>query len=361
MKDIILRGRLQRFRDGLNKGVLKIGFSGGSITTARTPSNWPYYVRGYLLNQYPGLRLSIANAAIGATNSMCGLSLAQQELIDSGCDVVFVEYACNDDEVDRQERMRVREGLIRKLLTAGIDVVIVYVLYQKMYGQLHAGVIPESIADFETIAENYHISSVLMGAAAYAQAEKGIISWNTWLPDGTHPQHIGSYFYAQKVTEFLEAELTRSGENVLPKGTDLPMPVDPGNWQNIQEIPFAQVQTKGAWSVDREVFHPWFSQRLYTWGIHDSLSFVFAGRGLFLVLSYGKQTALLEYSIDDGPWQTYAYARVWWLPEENFVNTVKFADDLPYGQHTFALRMRHGDRDGFTSSECKILKIVAVQ
>ena len=80
-----------------------------------------------------------------------------------------------------------------------------------------------------------------------------------------------------------------------------------------------------------------------------------------MVFSYGKQTALLEYSIDDGPWQTYAYERIWWLPEENFVNTVKFADDLPYGQHKFAMRMRHGDQDGFTSSECKILKIVAVQ
>ena len=70
----------------------------------------------------------MVNAAIGATTSMCGLSLVQQELIDTGCDVVFVEYACNDDEMDRQERMRTREGLVRKLLAAGIDVVIVYVL-----------------------------------------------------------------------------------------------------------------------------------------------------------------------------------------------------------------------------------------
>ena len=70
MEDIILRGQLERLRNGLSKGVLKIGFSGGSITTARTPSNWPSYVRGYLLNQYPGLRLFMANAAIGATTSM---------------------------------------------------------------------------------------------------------------------------------------------------------------------------------------------------------------------------------------------------------------------------------------------------
>ena len=361
MKEIVLRGKLERFHDGLKKGSLKIGFSGGSITTARTPSNWPSYVRGYLLNQYPGLRLSMANAAIGATTSMCGLSLVQRELIDAGCDVVFVEYACNDDEIDSQERMRTREGLVRKLLAAGIDVVIVYVLYQKMYKQLQQGIMPDSIADFEKIAENYNISSVLMGAAAYEQVEKGIIPWNTWLPDGTHPQHIGSYFYAQKVIEFLNAEMQRSEGMALPKGAELPAPVDPGNWQNIQQIPFEQVQTNGAWSVDREVFHPWFDQRLYTWGLHDSLRFTFEGRGLFMVFSYGKQTALLEYSIDGGPWQTYAYERIWWLPEENFVNTVKFADDLPYGQHTFAMRMRHGDQDGFTSSECKILKIVAVQ
>lgn len=109
------------------------------------------------------------------------------------------------------------------------------------------------------------------------------------------------------------------------------------------------------------MFIPWFNEKLYTYGLHDSLSFEFEGRGIAIVFSYGKASGKLEYAIDNGDWNEYSYERYWWVPDENFTNAVKFADDLDSGKHTFKLRVTHGDKEGFTSSDCKILKIIAVK
>ncbi len=361
MNDINLRGNLTRLKEGIRNGKVKIGFAGGSITTARTQSNWPTYIRGWFVDRFKGIRLTVANAAIGATGSLCALSLAEKEFIETSCDLVFVEYAVNDHGVDRDERMRTREGLIRKLLAANIDVVIVYTFYQNMFKQADQGELPDSIADFEKLAEHYGISSIYMANAAYDRVKRGMIPWKMWLPDGTHPQNLGSYFYAEKVIEYLEDELVRTDCVPMPKGQNLPEALHKMNWQNTEEITFDRVKTEGSWSVEREVFIPWFREALYTCGLHDSLSFEFEGRGLCLVFNYGKSTGKILYAIDDGEWQEYSFERSWWVPEENFTNAVKFADDLEYGTHSFRLSVTYGDSEGYTSSDCKILKIFSVK
>ena len=70
---------------------------------------------------------------------------------------------------------------------------------------------------------------------------------------------------------------------------------------------------------------------------------------------------VVEYRLDGGGWQKYSCQRYWWMPEEKFVNAIKFADDLPYGKHLFELRVAHECIEGCTSCDCKILMILAVQ
>ena len=361
MNDINMRGSLTRFKQAIGKGKLKVGFAGGSITTADNRNNWPTYVRGWLVDRFKNVRLTVVNAGIGATGSLTGLALCQKEFIDSGCDVVFVEYAVNDNDVDKQQRMRTREGLIRKLLKAGIDVVIVYTFCQGMYEQAMKGETPHSIADFETLAEHYHISSVYMANAALDTVKRGMMPYHMWLPDGIHPQNAGSTIYAQKVIEFLEQELSADNPQRILRGEEMPSPIDAGHWQNAYEIAFADMQWFGSWSVEREPNLPWFDQRLYTYGINDRLAFDFEGRALAIIFNYGKTTGLLTYRIDGGEWQEYAFPRYWWLPEENFTNAVIFADDLENKTHSFELKVTHGNQEGFTSSDCKIYKVLAVR
>ena len=356
-----VRGELTQLKKGIANGRVKIGFAGGSITTAKTTSNWPLYLRGWFVNRYQNVRLSMVNAAIGATGSMCGLAISQKEFIDRNCDLVFMEYAVNDNGADAEERMRTQEGLIRKLLSANIDVVLIYTFYQEMLADMGQNQTPKSIRDMELLAGHYNISSVFVGRAVYEQVEKGLLPWNVWLPDGTHPQHIGSYFYAASVIAFLEEEM--KGKKGLPlwKGADMPKPLNNRNWQYTEEIPFSAVKTVGSWTQAREVHNPWFEEQLFTYGMHDALSIQFEGRGLAIIFSYGKTSGVVEYRLDGGGWQKYSCQRYWWMPEENFVNAVKFADDLPYGKHLFELRVAHECIEGCTSCDCKILMILAVQ
>ena len=163
------------------------------------------------------------------------------------------------------------------------------------------------------------------------------------------------------VIQNMKTEVHRVAERRVEKRRVEKRPISKLNWDSVYEIPFDAVRTQGSWFVEREVFIPYFEERLVTYAPHNSMSFEFEGRGLMIVFNYGKTSGKIEYRIDGGEWCEYAYERYWWVPEENFTNAVKFADDLAYGHHTFALRVTHGDKEGFTSSDCRILKIMAVK
>jgi hypothetical protein len=128
-------------------------------------------------------------------------------LIDRECDLIFIEFAVNDNGTPSERRMRAREGLIRKLLAEGrSQLVIMYTYCQDMYDEMSRSEVPASILEFEQLAEHYGISSVWMGLHAWNEVKKGRMTWDEWLPDGLHPTHRGSLSYGQSVISFLERE-----------------------------------------------------------------------------------------------------------------------------------------------------------
>ena len=181
-----------------------------------------------------------------------------------------------------------------------------------------------------------------------------------WLPDGTHPQSLGGYLYAQEVIRCISAEMQRSDGEKCPKGEHLPEPINAKHWQYAREIKLREVRTYGPWTMERERAFSWFEEKLYTCAPESHIAFDFCGRGISIIFNYGKTTGLIEYRIDGGEWKTYAFERYWWVPEENFVNAVMFADDLECTTHMFELRIAHVSQKDFTSCNCSILKILTV-
>lgn len=103
------RSALARTRRAIARGSLNVGILGGSITagdvnTGGMESNWPYYIRGWLLSNFTGLRLTVCNGGIGGTGTLCGLMRCEKEMIAAGCDIVFLEYAVNDCYGDAELR-----------------------------------------------------------------------------------------------------------------------------------------------------------------------------------------------------------------------------------------------------------------
>lgn len=297
------RGGLKNTRRALSTRKLTVGFLGGSITEGRVPHNWPQYVENWFLDHYPNLRLQEENIALGATGSDLAMLRLEKELLPCGCDLIFVEYAVNDNGVESEIRARCREGLLRRLLKEGTaDVVVVYTFCQDMYSDMEQNRMPPSVADFEKLAEHYALPSVWMAMYALELVRQGQMKWEEWLPDGLHPQYAGSRRYGEAVAQLLEPELLSDQANQQPQkgGALLPEPVSPYNWENMELIPFEKMEWKAPFRLIRNQDLKAADQFLSTSAPGASVTIPFTGTGLLLSLMFGTDACEFLCSIDGG-------------------------------------------------------------
>jgi lysophospholipase L1-like esterase len=340
------RQPLTRTRQALQKGKLTVGYIGGSITDARPRHNWPETVTAWFVEAFPQVQIYVENAAISATGSELAVFRAERDLISRGCDLVFVEFAVNDNGLPADFRMHTREGLIRKLLADGRrDVVLVYTFSQPMYEAMVKGEVPASIEDFEKLAQHYDLSSIWMGLHAFEDIRKGRMRWEEWLPDGLHPQHRGSYSYAESVMRFLNRELIESNrlEPVEPQPLNRE-PLDQAHWGDVYQLDFKNVAWEGPWSLQRWPHLVWIDQVLHTAAVGAKLTLSFHGRGVSLALDYGKRSGEFRYRLDKGEWQVQDQPHPDWSPDYGWFKIITLAQDLSIEQHILEIEVIHGDR-----------------
>lgn len=342
----------------LSEGRLTVGFIGGSITEARPRHNWPEPVIGWLADQYPNARIAVENAAIGATGSDLAAFRAKRDLIDRQCDLVFVEYAVNDEDVSPLKRGRSREGLIRQLLADGErDVVLVYTYSSGMYDAMTDGRMPDTIAEFERIADHYGIGSVWMGLYALEEVKRGQLRYEEWLPDGLHPTNRGSFSYGTSVIRYLRNELGgTAGRRDEARADGLPAPLDVKCWDDVDEVPLEAIETTGPWTIRRWPYYDWIDRVLETASIGATLAFDFEGRGLALGFDFGRTSAEFRYRIDGGEWQTEKRERPDWLGADGWYRLSYFGDDLAYGKHRFEAEVIYGNRPDCSGTNFRLAK-----
>lgn len=336
------RGGLKRTLKTLRRGKITIGFCGGSITDPRA-QNWPEPVTSWFVERYPKVRVTVENAAIGATGSDLCVFRAERDLLAPDCDLVFVEYAVNDGTISKEQRARSREGLLRKLLAGkGRDVVLVYTYNQDMYADMMAGRVPVLVAEFEELAEHYGIGSVWMGLWALREVLAGHMRSETWLPDGLHPQARGSYSYAQSVMAFLEKELgTKPSRKSIKGGDRLPVARNPRNWEGAFQLPFSEVQTTGPWAIHRWPHCPWIDHVLATAAPGARLAFEFKGRAVSLGFDFGKLSSDFRYRLDGGAWKDVTRDRPDWCGDLGWFRIANLVDDLKPGKHHMEIEVTH--------------------
>ncbi|MDR6550399.1 hypothetical protein [Paenibacillus qinlingensis] len=354
METIQVRNHLSHVSKKLQTGQLTLGFIGGSITEDGSALlNWPEPVARWFVESFPHARITVENSAIGATGSDLAVFRAERDLINRQCDLIFIEFAVNDYLTPSEQRMRAREGLIRKLLADGrSELVIIYTYSQKMYEEMSQGKVPDSIAEFEELAVHYGISSVWVGQHALQEVKKGLMTWEEWLPDGLHPRHRGSLSYGQCVISFLEKELiTDSDLDSVVTSRSLATPLNAHHWGNVSTLSFEEVQLEGPWMIRRAAAHmPRVDQILTTAAIGAKLSFSFTGTGVALAFDFGKRSAEFTYQLDGGPAITTCRDRPSWCNDGGWFRIYWLADDLEEGLHHVELEVVHGNREECTGT-----------
>lgn len=373
------RSRLARTGQKIKDGKLVIGFIGGSITDGRPRHNWPEAVTAWFVDRFKGVKIVIENAAIGATGSDLAVFRAKRDLLDRGCDLIFVDYAVNDESVPTQRRMATREGLIRNLLASEgediaksnvitdgkvldqsikqlelcelcPDVVLVYTFSQSMSEPMLVGQVPPSIAEFEQLAQHYNLNSIWMGKYAFQEVQRGLMRWEEWLPDGLHPTARGSYSYAQSVIAFLETQVVEcfvdssTSVNQLPiLSHNLPEPLEVSHWQFAKVMSLDSICTEGPWILKRWLDYEWFDHVLETNSIGAKLSFHFNGRGVALAFDFGKASADFKYRIDNGDWNVVRLDRPDWVGSSGWLRLSTLAETLAAGEHFVELEVVHSN------------------
>ena len=371
MEIIQRRSALHRLRAGLKKNALTLGFMGGSITagdenSGGMESNWPLFIQNWFVSNFPGLRLKICNAAYGGTGSISGLMRVDKEILQPKCDVVFVEYAVNDyfEDMSAAEELKwEEEGLLRRLLQAGCDVVMVYTYRRQMHKDMAAGRVPLIIRQLDDIAAHYNLNTVWAGRHAMDQLNSGRITWECWLPisgQNLHPDYYGSSIYAEPVLQLLQDEINRKEEGSAPLQRELPAPLEKNCYAMLKEIPFSEINYSAPWCLLRELKIPWYNKVLYTCADGAELSFPFRGRALMVSLNFGKRCGFIEYQIDGGEWKRLNVIRADWVPIKDWCVSVLVEKQLENTDHIFHMRTVFEDEPDCLGSECKILSFMSV-
>ena len=181
--------------------------------------------------------------------------------------------------------------------------------------------------------------------------------WESWLPDGLHPQHRGSLSYAQAVNGHLSEVL--AGEPSAEMVPVMPTPLDAGHWQAARILPWSDLQWQGPWVLRRDPQLSWVGSVLTTNAPGARLSFSFVGKACALCFDFGTLSGEFRWRLDGGDWQTTQRDRPSWVGQGGWLRTCHLADDLAHGRHQVELETIHGG-ESCKGTACKVVFVGVV-
>ncbi|MFT3822815.1 MAG: GDSL-type esterase/lipase family protein [Chitinophagaceae bacterium] len=355
-REFSMRGGLPNFFAKIKEGKpVKIAFLGGSIT--RAGGGYRDQVMQWFKKQYPSNRFEEIMAAVSGTGSDFGACRVQQHVIDHKPDLVFVEFAVNDNRWRMQFVRETMEGIVRQVwkANANTEICFIYTFSAENLPQLQKNIFPASVSAMETLAAYYNIPSIHMGLAAVDEITKGklLISGKrdeqTAVPlfsiDGVHPlPETGHKIY----TDVLIRNLLLLKDNTVTIKHVLPSMLEKQAWVSAGMIsPGKDVQFTGNWGTTDSVtkgreYYQLLPQVYATASTDASVKVQFKGTRFGLADIMGPGTAAIEISIDNQPPKVInrfdAFCTYYRL---NYF----ILSNLPEGKHTATIRLAPAQLD----------------
>lgn len=318
-----------------NKPVA-IAYLGGSITQAG--DGYRHKTTCWFMRRHPDAKITEISAAIGGTASDLGAYRLEQDVLRHKPDLLFVEFAVNDNTMDNESILASMEGITRHAL--GSDkpplVCFIYTISKAQLDDYRNGGRPRTVEMHETIAAHYNLPTVNMGASVAAKVMDGTLQWDDFAPDGAHPLPAGHELYAQTLTEAMEKLLS-----IPARGGALPAPLtakprEAGCLVHLTPMSategwtYRPMKNNGGWEC--------FDGVLESATPGAEVSFNFNGSTLGFFYHLGPESGNAEVSFDGGPFEHVElvdpYAKHFWRPSYRLIKT-----DLAPGPHCITLRV----------------------
>lgn len=320
---------------------VRIGYIGGSITEAK--DGWRDLTFSWFRLNFPKTAFYQVNATIGGTGSDLGVFRMEHDVFTGKPDLLFVEFAVNDDGFTRENVLRSMEGLIRKTWAAfpNTDICFIYTTAEKFCPDLVNGKPQSASQAMEELAEYYGIPSIHVGmeiARLYAQG-KLILSGDpaenahtiVFTKDHTHPlPESGHPLYGSLIAKYLEKMSKKADE----KKHLLPSPYTTDNWQTAQMVDISQTELQGKWTklpANNPIVQQFseFMPTVYQAKPGSSMYFKFKGSVLGFYDCVGPGTGVIEISVDGKKQEKYRFDQYC----SSFRKNCFFVDGLSDGPH----------------------------
>lgn len=196
-----LRSGLPRLQAKLaERAPVVVAFLGGSITENAGEGGFLTGVADWFASR--GIPVRIVNAGLSATDSKFGALRLQRDVLVHRPDVVFVEFAVNDNARDSRGDMEKIVRDIRKE-TPAPDVVFLYAMTDRTW---RAGneASRKFIAAHEKVANRYGVPTVHLGATASARLKSRKWKWRDFSRDTCHPTPAGYATYHADMVDAMD-------------------------------------------------------------------------------------------------------------------------------------------------------------
>jgi lysophospholipase L1-like esterase len=349
--NVELRGSLDNSRMlFLKEKKGTVAFFGGSITEM---NGYRPMVCDILQKRFPETTFKFIDAGIGSTTSITGaFRLARDVLAQGPIDLLFVEFAVNDDQdghYTRQECIRGMEGIIRHARTENpnVDIVMTFFVNESMLSSLQAGKTPLTIEAHQTVAKQYDVPTINLAREAAEEITAGTLTWKQY--GGVHPAPFGNAICARMIDELFNRAWfgPPTVDTVLTAHPQPSDPVDPFNYERGSFVDLEAAKLAHGWTLGvpdwanipggkRDRFTKIPMLCAVDPGAELSLDFEGTAVGAYVVA--GPDAGMVEASIDGGPFTSHNLYHNF-SKSLHYPRTVMFGDDLKLGKHTLVLRV----------------------
>ena len=222
--NVVARGNLENARHKFQEQKTgHVAFLGGSITEME---GYRPMVCELLKQRFPQTDFKFTAAGISSTCSTTGAFRLEADVLSQGpVDLLFVEFAVNDDQDahhTRQECLRGMEGILRhlRLHNPRADVVMTFLLNENSMKSYNSGAVPLPVAAHTEVAEHYQVSTINLARTVTSRIAAGEFDWKKF--GGVHPAPFGNRIAADMISELFErqwaAPASPSRKATTPRG-----------------------------------------------------------------------------------------------------------------------------------------------